>query len=127
MESVILMVSCDQSKEVSDIEVMPDVASEELSEAIAHAMKWPGVYDIEVVSTGKRLHAQQTLADASLWDGSHIRLVKSPRPPRHTSTVTVQSSSPQQHGTISGGGLPAAPSVSPVIGWRQPNKRDQER
>ena len=130
MESVILMVSCEQGKGIIDLEVMPDIASEELSEAIASAMKLSGVYDIEIVSTGKRLAAWQTLADANVWDGSHIRLVKSSRPPKVASTIVEQPTGvkqQQQHAPFSAGGFPPTPSVPPVIGWRQPEKRDQER
>ncbi len=132
MELVILMVSSDRGQGTVDLEVMPDVPCEELAEAIANALKWPGVYDIEVVTSGKRLSSTQSLSDANVWDGAHIRLVQSTRPPRKAAAASAQRPGtiqppPDAARTAPGNSPAPAPSVTPVVGWRHPMKRDQER
>lgn len=84
MDPVILMVGR-AGEGVNDIEVMPDVPAADLADAISQAFGWPGTYDIQVAD--KIIPANQTLADAGIWDGSQLTLVTSNRPSRPISGI----------------------------------------
>lgn len=136
MEPVIVMVSCGNSSEIFDIEVMPDVPAVDLADAIASALKWAGTYDIEIGTGGRKMNAQQCLAEVGLWDGARLRLVPSNRPARRSvmpdnmqslnkqaENASVVAPQPVEAGgdAPSGGtAIPAPPPSSPLIGWKQP-------
>lgn len=124
MDAVIIMVSCDSAPGVVDLEVMPDVPAQLLAEAIASALQWQGEFDLELFGTGRRLNPQQTLAEANIWDGAHLRLIRSNRSARsQPGQFTAQpalvgmQSQPEPAGAAP---APASPPVSPLIGWRKP-------
>lgn len=136
MEPVIIMVSCGNSPEVFDIEVMPDTPAVDLADAIGSALKWAGTYDIEIGSSGRKMNAQQCLAEVGLWDGARLRLVPSNRPARRAimpenmqpynkqtdanAVVDAQPNQPGGNGLASGSAVPAPPPSSPLLGWKQP-------
>lgn len=137
MEPVIIMVSCGNSPEVFDIEVMPDTPAVDLADAIASALKWAGSYDIEIESGGRKMNAQQCLAEVGLWDGARLRLVPSNRPARRPimpenmqpynkqienadAVVDLQSNQAGGDSLASGSAVPAPPPSSPLLGWKQP-------
>lgn len=80
MDPVIIMVGRNDKEGVQDIEIMPDIPSDELADAIAEALGWAGTYDIQV--NGRLLGRHQTLAEADAWDGSELTLIGSSRPAR---------------------------------------------
>lgn len=151
MDAVILMVSCATESGIFDLEVMPDVPASELAAAVANALHWPGIYDIEVATSGQRLAPHQTLADAGVWDGSLIRLVKTvytptpgpshapsnpfaaPTPPANRplsapAVVTGANASPVPVRNPAANWNPITPDPkpqpsSPVVGWQQPDDK----
>jgi len=81
MQRAIVTVKRQQESRVRDLEVPTDVEAKRLAQMIAQALHWesdaagqPVEYEIRAEPPGRVLNPQESLSDASVWDGAWLVL-----------------------------------------------------
>jgi len=116
MQRAVVTVKRQQESRVRDLEVPTDVEAKRLAQMIAQALHWesdaagqPVEYEIRAEPPGRVLNPQESLSDASVWDGAWLVLepvgsFPSPPPP------PPPSPSPPPDWPVIG--------TVPIVGWR---------